>query len=374
MICRKCSLTIPDGSAFCNHCGVKQSVKAKGGPKKRGNGQGTVYKRGKTWQIELTLGKDDTGVRIRKFKGGFKTKKEALEYIPILREETPKEAKTLQHYYNSFESSELPRLGRTTQCAYRIAWRRLGSVHNVPMKDMSVVKLRDLVADEAPTFDPASDMKSLLSRLFKLAIADGEVNVNMSEYILLPPKNEKERTPWTKDEQQIIWQGYSDGEVMASYLLLMIYTGMMPGELINCKRSMVNLKNKVIVGAGLKTKTRKSTPIVLADLIIPVVQTILTYTKDGDDQNTNLLCMDKTTFYEEYHIFTDKYKIRDLPVYSCRHTTATALALAEVRPSVIQKVMRHARFSTTEHYIHPDTSDALAAVNIVGNSVGNRRD
>lgn len=373
MICRKCALEIPDCSVFCNHCGIKQETKANGGPKKRGNGQGTVYKRGKTWQIELTLGKDASGARIRKFKGGFKTKKEALEYIPTLRDEVPKEVKTLQHYYDSFESAELPRLGRTTQGAYKIAWRRLESIRNVPMKNMSVVRLRDLVADEAPTFDPASDMKSLLSHLFKLAIADGEVSVNMSEYILLPPKNEKERTPWSKAEQQIIWQGYADGEVMASYLLLMIYTGMMPGELRNCKRSMVDLENKVIVGAGLKTKTRKATPIVLADLIIPVVQTILTYTPGDDDQNTNLLCMDKTTFYDNYHVFTEKYQIRDLPMYSCRHTTATALALAEVRPSVIQKVMRHARFSTTEHYIHPDTSDALAAVNIVGNSVGNKR-
>ena len=371
MNCRKCHLVIPDGSAFCNHCGAKQSEK-KGGVKRRGNGQGSVYKRGKTWQIELTMGKDSSGVRIRKFKGGFATKKAAMEYIPILRDEVPKEIKTLQHYYDSFESSELSRLGRTTQGAYRIAWRRLESIRNVPMKDMSVVRLRDLVADEAPTFDPASDMKSLLSHLFKLAIADGEVSVNMSEYILLPPKKESERTPWTKEEQQIIWKAYSEGDVMASYLLLMIYTGMMPGELRKCKRSMVDLEKKVIVGAGLKTSTRKAAPIVLADLIIPVVRTILTYTSDEDDENTLICTMDKTTIYEEYHIFTEKYHIRDLPMYSCRHTTATALALAEVAPSVIQKVMRHARFSTTEHYIHPDTADALAAVNVVGSSVGNR--
>lgn len=371
MICRKCHLEIPDGSAFCNHCGSSQLLQKKGGVKKRGNGQGSVYKRGKTWQIELTLGKDAAGARIRKFKGGFSTKKEAMEYIPTLRNEVPKEVKTLQHYYDSFESSELERLGKTTKGAYRIAWRRLESIRNVPMKDMSVVRLRDLVADEAPTFDPASDMKSLLSHLFKLAIADGEVSVNMSEYILLPPKKESERTPWTKEEQQVMWEAYAEGDVMAAYLLLMIYTGMMPGELRKCKRSMVDLKNKVIIGAGLKTKTRKATPIVLADLIIPVIQTILTYTPDEDDENTNLLFMDKTTFYEEYHIFTEKYHVRDLPVYSCRHTTATALALAEVKPSVIQKVMRHARFSTTERYIHPDTSDALEAVNIVGNRVGN---
>lgn len=79
--------------------------------------------------------------------------------------------------------------------------------------------------------------------------------------------------------------------------------------------------------------------------------------------DTSILFLDKTTFYEEYHIFTKKYGIRDLPMYSCRHTTATALALAEVVPSVIQKVMRHAKFSTTQKYIHPDTKDALDAIN-----------
>ena len=361
MICRKCSKELPDGAKFCCWCGTNQTLTRN--RRTRGNGTGTVFKRGKTWRAEITLGKKPDGRPDRRTKDGFKTKREALEYLPQLKGEKPKKAKTLKHYYDSYSANEMLKLGPTTQGAYKIAWRKIDDLHSKAVRDLSVVLLRDIVSDVAPTHDTAGDIKSLLSHLFKLAIADQEISVNMSEYIPLPSKNDSERIPWSKEEQQIIWKGYADGEVIASYLLLMIYTGMMPGELLKCKRSMISFENKTIVGAGLKTKKRKATPIVLADIIIPVIHTILTYTPDDDDENQSILFCDKTSFYDAYHIFTEKYHIRDLPVYSCRHTTATALALAEVAPSVIQQVMRHSRFSTTQHYIHPDSADALAAVN-----------
>lgn len=361
MHCRKCGKELPDGAKFCCWCGTNQTRTRN--KRTRGNGTGTVFKRGKTWRCEITLGKKPDGRPDKRTKDGFKTKKEALEYLPLLKGEKSNKAKTLQHYYDSYSTREMLELGPTTQGAYRIAWRKLSDLHRTPVRDLSVVLLRDIVGEVAPTHDTASDVKSLLSHLFKLAIADQEITVNFSEYIPLPPRNDSERTPWSNEEQQVIWKGYADGEVIAAYLLLMIYTGMMPGELMNCKRSMIDFNSRTIVGAGLKTKKRKSTPIVLADIILPVVKTILTFTPEGNDETQSILCLDKTSFYDAYHEFTKKYLIRDLPVYSCRHTTATALALKDVAPSVIQQVMRHSRFSTTQHYIHPDSADALTAVN-----------
>ena len=73
--------------------------------------------------------------------------------------------------------------------------------------------------------------------------------------------------------------------------------------------------------------------------------------------------MNKDNFYKAYHEAVTASGVRDLPPYSCRHTTATALALGNIAPSVIQQVMRHTKFSTTQRYIHPDTEAARTAVN-----------
>ena len=368
MLCIKCGKTIPDGSAFCNHCGISQvptNSSSRRTRRRRGNGEGTVYKRGNYWQIEVVMGYDGNGKPIRRTKSGFKTKKEALEYIPTLRNEKPGEgrkARTLRYYYNSWEKSDMPKLSKSKQTAYRIAWGKLASVCDTPLNLLTIVRLRDTVADEAPTFYPARDIKTLLSKLYTLAIADQQASINMAEYITLPPLNESERTPWTDEELRTIWKAYDEEDVMASYLLLMIYTGMMPGELQKCTRGMVRMDESQIVGAGLKTDVRKQAPIVLADFILPVMERILTYSAEGDD--VHILILDKTSFYDAYHIFTKKWEIRDLPMYSCRHTTATALAVGtDVAPSIIQKIMRHAKFTTTQRYIHPDATDALIGVN-----------
>lgn len=67
--------------------------------------------------------------------------------------------------------------------------------------------------------------------------------------------------------------------------------------------------------------------------------------------------------YARYHETLKRIGVRDLPPYSCRHSTATALAMQNIAPSIIQKVMRHAKFSTTQSYIHVDVSPMLEAVN-----------
>ena len=138
----------------------------------------------------------------------------------------------------------------------------------------------------------------------------------------------------------------------------MIYTGMMPGELLGARKDEIHWTEKQIIGAGIKTEERKQTPIVLADFLLPVLEDLCTHTP-----GEKLISINKDNFYDTFYATLARAGTRRLTPYSCRHTAATTLALENVPPSVIQKVMRHAKFSTTEKYIHVSVDPMLEAVN-----------
>ena len=96
------------------------------------------------------------------------------------------------------------------------------------------------------------------------------------------------------------------------------------------------------------------------DMLVAVIRDLCEHTTS---RKWYLVGMNKDKFYVEYYAALERSGTRRLTPYSCRHTTATALALGNIAPSVIQTVMRHAKFSTTQRYIHPDRSAALEAVN-----------
>lgn len=363
MICKKCKKDVPDGR-YCIACGADQSASKKTRPRTRPNGTGTAYKRGSTWTAQVTVGikrDPDTGrvQQVRRTKGGFKTKREALEFCQKLANAAmPKKHVTFGDLWEQYEKTKFRQLSASKQCGYRTALKRLGDMIYTRIDAVTIADLQGLV--DGLTFYCAQDIKSILRHMYRIAMMQGWTSRDLSEYIVLPPKNEHERTPFNDDEIRAIWRGYDGGDTWAGYILLMIYTGMMPGELLHCRKDMIHLDSHQIIGAGLKTAERKNRPIVIADFLMPVVQALIDYTGDAP-----LLCDTyKKAFYKKYYDCLDRCGCRKLTPYSCRHTTATACAVgAKIAPSVIQRIMRHAKLSTTQLYIHPDESAVLDAIN-----------
>lgn len=363
MICKKCKKDVPDGR-YCIACGADQSASKKTRPRTRPNGTGTAYKRGSTWTAQVTVGikrDPDTGrvQQVRRTKGGFKTKREALEFCQQLANAAmPKKHVTFGDLWEQYEKTKYRQLSTSKQCSYRTALKRIGDMIYTRIDAVTIADLQELV--DGLTFYCAQDIKSILRHMYRIAMMQGWTSRDLSEYIVLPPKNEHERTPFSDEEIRAIWRGYDGGDTWAGYILLMIYTGMMPGELLHCRKDMIHLDSHQIVGAGLKTAERKARPIVIADFLMPVVQALIDYTGDAP-----LLCDTyKKAFYKKYYDCLDRCGCRKLTPYSCRHTTATACAVgAKIAPSVIQRIMRHAKLSTTQLYIHPDESAVLDAIN-----------
>ena len=359
---KKCGAELPDDAVYCLYCGRKQIREPH--PKARGNGQGTVYKRGETWTAETTLGwrtgPDGKRLRITRKKGGFKNKKDGIAWLEELHSGLHPEGRrvTLSTLYDSWSTSAMLQLSKSKQGCFKAAWKRLNSIAYIDVGQLTIDDLQRCVDAVGDSYYSAKDIKSLLSRLFDRAVAQGDARANLAAFIVLPKLVETETEIFTQEEQARLWEDFSHGNDFPGYLLLMIYTGMMPGELLKLKKDMIDWEAQQIIGCGLKTKKRKETPIVLPDVILPVLDRLCS------GKATHVCPMHEDDFYYTFNAYIGLMDFTtNLRPYSCRHSAATALDAAGVKPAVIQEVMRHSRFSTTERYIHRDTSAELAEVN-----------
>ena len=73
MTCSKCKKDINGSFMYCPYCGTKITATAEKKTKKRGNGQGTVYKSGNKYVAVVTLGyyTDDNGNTKRKIRSKY---------------------------------------------------------------------------------------------------------------------------------------------------------------------------------------------------------------------------------------------------------------------------------------------------------------
>ena len=377
MICVKCAAEVPD-LPFCGRCGWKQSepVLRK---TKRPNGAGCVFKRGKTWTAQVTLytqalrtpeGKPVLRQK-RRTKSGFATKRAALEYLETLRSPEGRRCPTLLHYYELYESGDMQKLSKDKITAYKKARQRLEDIIGCRVDALGIGDLQGVVNANASSYYTAKDMKVLLSHLWKPAMAEQYVVVDLPSFISLPELEEKETEAFTDLEVQAFWAAYSSGQEFAGYILLMIYSGMMPGELLDCRVENIDLTRCEIFGCGKKTaKRKKEAPIVFPDFLAPLVEELMSRTEGTG----KLLRINKDNFYKRYYETLEAAKVRRLAPYSCRHTTGTEAARQNLAAPIIQNILRHSKITTTQKYIHLASEDTHRGVNQLSGAPKNKEE
>jgi integrase len=373
MNCRKCQKPIPDGALFCPWCGVELNPKPRTRkPRTRPNGAGSAYRRGKTWTAQVVVAYRPSGDEehprkkaVYRTKGGFKTKREALDYCVILKQGNYKPKASvpkLVEYWDTYSAGELQKLSKSKQCAYNGAWKKLSALQYRPVDQITVAELRDVVAKAATTYYTVKDCKAVLMRLFELAGADGWASKDLPSYIVMPALEEKEREPFTDGEQAALWKLYESGDLRAAIPLLMICTGMMPGEAQKLRVDHIDLEALEIYGAGLKTKVRRKSPIIIPEDVLPIVQDLI----DNAQPSGFIWKRVESEWYADYYAALEKAGCRRLEPYSCRHTTATRLAISEgIAPQTIKRMMRWSTSKMLDRYAHPDQAAVHTAANTI---------
>ena len=378
MICKKCAREIPGDAVCCCYCGTRLTAPVK---KRRthGNGGGSVYRYRGTWCAQVTASIDyappltpDGLPRMKRTyltKCGFATAKEARAYLPTLQERAKKPADTARHIptigelYAAYSTTAMTRIGASTRGAYATAWRLRvePALADVPIDRLSVSMIDEIVAPL--TYDTAHDVKDLLSVLARRAMADNLILSNPTQYVTLPEHTAARVEPWLDAEVESLWGAWlHGGDRIAASCLLMIYTGMMPGELFQLDRSMIDYDAHTITGCGLKTQKRKQAPIILPDFVIPVLRYL---SESSTSRAGRVLGLNKDRFYSDFKALKERLGIRDVVrPYSGRHSTHVQLAQRKIPPALIVEIMRHKDYRTAlEHYNQQDPSVLISALN-----------
>ena len=337
MKCRKCRAEIPDGSKFCSACGIRQETKQN--PKNRGNGQGSVYQLpNKRWIAIKTVGyecgEDGKVRRLTRSKSGFRTKKEALDYLPKIGDEPRAKPVTFKQAYDAWEPTH--RAGKSSMDCYHAAIKYFQPVWNAKMSEITIDDLQACMDDCPKGKRTRENMKALCGLIYKYAVPRNLVNLNMGQYLIVGGGDHGEKDALPDEAVKLIEN--SVGKVPgADYVLCHCYLGFRPSEFLALDAINYNRKEKAFVG-GAKTDAGKDRAVTISPKIQPIIDRLMQDKISGPVFcGDNGLKMDikayRALFYsvleacgiENPVTETDGVKRRKYTPHSCRHTFATMM-------------------------------------------------
>ena len=352
MNCLYCKKKIPDNSQYCCFCGRKQNRDHHRLP----NGSGTVYKRGQTYTVMVRYWNGEYRASIS--KGGFKTKREAMSYVPELMKRTTmhrtEKISFCELWERVKETERYKNLSEDKKKAWNYAYAKCLALYGC--KDFRELRYEHLQKClDGLSYYPARDVKIVLSAMYQLAEKYELCDKNYAAMLELPKNvTQNEKEVFSDEEIRLLWQCM---DPFCNYILIMIYCGLRPVEMRKLRAENVLLDKRLLTG-GQKTEYAKKNYIVIPEIAVPLFEKFVPwqYGKSGFEKRFQS-CLKHAGI------------IRELSPGCCRHTFVTKLTEVEDSAAMIQKAVRHTKYQTTLNYTHIPVDDVRKTVNKLDNVI-----
>ncbi len=251
-------------------------------------------------------------------------------------------------------------------------------IWNVPLRDLGVAQLQEVIARMDRSRGYQSKVRSLMHMIFRWGIARGIADRDLSEFVeLTAQEKESPRQVFTPEEIGLLWrlregQGPVPGEAprfhglhLLDSLLVLLYTGMRVGELLDLRRGDIDLSERCIDLRGTKTRAARRR-IPLHREILPVLEGMLA----GADGECLLTDRDGGTLtYASYKYGWFDRVMEGLGMshtpHDARHTFVSALDTAGVRRGALKFIVGHSQRDVTDRYTHKDLPELLREIDKV---------
>lgn len=333
-----------------------------------GNGFGSVYKlsgnRRNPWAARKTVGWKNNGQPEYFFVGYFRTRSEAFNAL-VAYNQNPVEKDvskmTFWEIYEKWSEEKFDRIGENTVKSYIQAVKVFEPIYGMRFADIKLSTLQGVVDTSGKSVAKLKISKIVIGMMYEYAVIHEIIPPEKREfmrYLDVSRAKEPEKTEravFTSDQIEALWEHQS--ERIAAIALILIYSGLRIGELLELKKENVNIEERFFRITKSKTAAGiRDVPI--AKKILPIVTDFME--KDGD------YLTGKRKIYSCF-IRDEWSKLAAIAgshtPHDTRHTCVSLLAGAGVEDRIIKQIVGHAGKDITESvYTHFDMSAKLAAI------------
>lgn len=315
------------------------------------SGYGSVVKlsgkRRKPFQVRLTKGFTDEGKQIYIYLGYFVSKTEALEALAEYNSspyDITRETITFSEVYKKWSKEHFKRVSNSSIERYGNAYRKYcKSLYKMRFKDIRLTHLQGVIDDCGMAHPTRASIKTLFNVLFKYAMKNDIVEKDYAQYVDIGKREGKiNRKPFTQEEIDKLFKHVNDIDYTDT-ILIMIYTGLRIGELLDIEIENVHLEERYMIG-GLKTEAGKNRVIPINKKIEPFIRKYYEENKDKKYLITNAFGrqMQYSNYRrEKWDNIMEKMQFDEVHrPHDARHTFASLMDSANANKLCIKRIMR----------------------------------
>ena len=339
------------------------------------SGYGGIVKlkgnRRKPYQVRLTKGFTDEGKQIYMYLGYYAKRGEALEALAEYRSnpyDITRETITFAEVYKKWSNEHFKKVSSSSIERYSNAYRKYcKSLYKMRFKDIRLTHLQAVIDNCGMAHPTRASIKTLFAVLTKFAMKNDIVDKDYAQYVDVGQREGKiNRKPFTQEEIDKLFK-YVDTFDYLDTILIMIYSGLRVGEMLDLRIENIHLEERYMVG-GSKTEAGKNRIIPINKKIEPFIRKY--YEKNKDKEFLIINSLGRPMGYsnyrrEKFDNIMEKLRMEHKP-HDARHTFASLMDSASANKLCIKRIIGHSSQDITEDiYTHKTVEELIEAIDLI---------
>lgn len=253
---------------------------------------------------------------------------------------------TLRQLFNEWLPIHSQSITISAVKSYHIAFKHISNIADIPITDIHFQHLQNVINSmhvKGLSYSSCKKVRSLLNQLFNCAIIQDYPVTNYALHLNLGPNVPTiKRRVFTRQQINKLWV------IDTSYsrmILILLYTGLRIGELLNLRRQDINRRSSYLIIRHAKTKAGECRIIPIHHRIMPLIEQIYCGVDDC------LFTISYTTFHKHFQDIMKQLNCKHT-IHDTRHTF-TSLLDSVASPNALRSLLGHKQGDiTTRVYTH----------------------